>query len=392
LRRLFLIDPVCALPYGHNVNALHYYHTYFAGLGLAPRAFASRLLPETLTEGRIEREFTFLYADAIDVEPVMTEAERQVLRSLVSPHDKIAVAAGEMRAFLEVFDIGADDIVFFPSVDFYSLLGFIIATSGNGARRPTVWARFIGVLEHHADGVADPRQRMLSEVQRFALAQPDTVRLTAETPTLAETMSAQLGVPVGTAPYPLAHEAAPMDPDGPLVVLAAGAARLDKGYLRLRAIHDALARVAPPGSFEFLVQSAPDHVVAETLDHSAALCRLPHLHILPAVLSQEIIEDCYRRSHVAILPYAADVYRERGSAVMQEAVSFGRYVVGQRGTGFARQISDYGVGLLAQSDSDFGVQLGRIAKLPRDALGQIAAEGRARYAAEVARTYTGWLT
>lgn len=391
MQRLFLVDPVCALPYGHNVNALHYYQRYFEALGLETRAFASRLLPEELTRGRIAREFTFLYGDVIDVGSIMTDAERHVQHTLQSPHDRIAVAAGEIRAFLEAYDVGPDDIVFFPSIDFYSLLGFIVATTGATSRRPRLWARFIGVLEHHAEGIAEPRQRMFSELRRFLATRPDGVRLSAETPTLAEDMSASLGAKVGTAPYPLTHELAPMELDGPLVVLAAGAARLDKGYLRLRAIHDELARIIPLGSFEFLVQSPPDAVLAQSAEHTAALYRLPHVNVLPPVLSQDLIEDCYRRAHVAILPYEPATYRERGSAVMQEAISFGRYVVGQRGTGFGRQIAAYGVGLLARTDLDFCVQLGRLARLPREELARLAAEGRSRFAADVANTYKGWL-
>lgn len=391
MRRLFLIDPVCALPYGHNINALHYYHRYFKTSGLEVRAFASRLLPERLTKGSIEREFSFLYDDVINVGDLVSDAERDTMRAIRSPQDKIAIAAGEMRAFLEVFNLGPDDAVFFPSIDFYSLLGFIVATSGETGRRPQLWARFIGVLEHHAEGYAEPRRRMMSELRRYAHAHPDSVRLSAETGALAEIMSAELGVPVETAPYPLSHDPVPMTMDGPLVVLAAGAARFDKGYLRLRAIYNEMARQVPLGDFELVIQSPPDSVLAQSLDHTAELCRLPHVNMLPAVLSQELVEDCYRNAHVVMMPYEPSVYRERGSAVMQEAVSFGRYVVGQRGTGFAQQITTYGVGLLAQTDLDFGVQLGRIAALPRKRLAEIATEGRARYAADTQRVYREWL-
>lgn len=391
MRRLFIVDPVCALSYGHNVNALKYFLSYFESLGLETHAIASRLLPEALTGGRIAREFTFLYGDIIDVAALMDDAEAEIVRPLRTAHDRIAIAAGEMRAFFETSDLGADDTVFFPSVDFYTLMGALVAAGGLGERQPMLRFRFIGVLEHVASGLPDARPQMLAALRRFAHASPDRIRLSAETPTLAETMQDALGgLPVEVTPYPLAHPQAPMDTDGPLVVLAAGAARVDKGYLRLRAIYEEAARIMGLGRFEFLIQSAPDDVLAKSLEHTAALYRLPHVNVLPAVLSQEMIDACYRRAHVVIMPYDAQTYRERGSAVMQEAVSFGRYVLGQRGTGFARQISHYGFGRLAHSDLNFAVQLGRIDALPRGQLAELAATGRARYAADAARAYAGW--
>ncbi len=390
MRRLFIVDPVCALPYGHNVNALHYFHRHFESLGWHTHAIASRLLPEALCAGRIAREFTFLYGEFIDVAGLMDDAEAEFVRALGTAHERIAVAAGEMRAFYEAYDIGADDTVFFPSVDFYTLMGAIIASSGNAERKPMLRLRFIGVLEHVADAMPDARHRMMGQLHRFAHANPDRVRLSAETPTLAEAMAGELALPVEVTPYPLAHPAAPMATDGPLVVLAAGAARIDKGYLRLRAIYDEAARIIERGRVEFLIQSAPDDVLVQSLEHTAALYRLPHVNVLPAVLSQEMMETCYRRAHVVIMPYDAEIYRERGSAVMQEAVSFGRYVVGQRGTGFARQIAHYGVGQVAHSDLNFAVQLARIDALPRDQLAELAAAGRARYAADAVRAYAGW--
>ena len=392
MNRLYILDPVCALSYGHNINALHYFREFFVQQGLDVHTFASRLLPEALTQGNIEREFTFLYGDVINVEPLLTSGERDLLRSIHGHNDKLALATGEMRAFLDAFRLTSDDAVFFPSVDFYGLMGILRALSAvDPARAPKLYLRFIGVMERTAPGFPEPRARLLDELRRYLRGRPDSVRISAETPRLAAILAEELAVPAIATPYPLTGDALPMETEGPLVILAAGAARLDKGYLRLRQIYQHLTEEVGLGKFEFLIQSAPDELVHQTSDYSRELFRLAHVNILPSVLSHEAMVDCYRRCHVVAMPYAADVYAERGSAVMQEAAAAGRYVVGQRGTGFASQIVSFGIGLVANTELDFANQLGRIVSLPRERLAELALEGRDRYAEEARRSYENWL-
>ncbi|MEM0907305.1 MAG: hypothetical protein AAGJ94_08075 [Pseudomonadota bacterium] len=392
MRRLFVLDPVCAQPYGHNINALHYFSEFFEATGYDVQALSSRLLPEELTLGKISREFSFLYDDAINVTSLMSRSERDFMRTAADPGSKLALATGEMHAFLSAFDVTRDDKVFFPSVDFYGLMGFLLANNAREeARRPQLYLRFIGVMERTAPGFPEPRNRLFSELRRALGSDENRINLSAETPELAGIMTQDLGVPVATTPYPLLDEARPMSMDGPLVILAAGASRFDKGYTRLKPIYDHLTQIAELGSFEFIIQSPPEDVLAASLQYSGELFSLPHVHIMPSTLTKDVLDACYERAHVVVMPYDRAVYSDRGSAVMQEAAAYGRFVVGQLGTGFAPQISTYGIGLVANTEIDFATQLGRIIALPREQLANLALEGRANYVADARQAYESWL-
>jgi glycosyltransferase involved in cell wall biosynthesis len=393
-RRMFICDPVCVLPFGHNPPAMRYFRSFFApdfdaisccvGLPFEPAAAAAQ---------GFRRHFRYLYADILPVEPLAdSDGDNEGEAAEPWPNDTASrISHQDYRALMTQEAIGRHDALFLPSADFHSIHGLIAALRERDvARAPTVLLRLIGVMEHASHVVLEPMKQVC---QAIVAARRDGYRilLAAETPIYAHHLAASFDLDIAILPYPLLAEAIPLPPRGPFVVASAGSARYDKGFLDLLPIVRAVRRLDDGLDIAFHIQTLTDRHCVHQQTYINQLYAAPGVVLLPAVLSHEAMHELYANCHAVLMPYEPAVYGMRGSAVLMEAIAYGRHSFARAGLGFSSQIAYYQNGDLCNTVADFAAAIVAAARLPPGMLQRRLTMARTRYQHDTARAYRMWM-
>ena len=382
--RLFLLDPVCVLPFGHNVPSLNYYRTYLAGRFDVVGPFVCRHLPDTVRDAAaFVRHFGFYYHDFIRIDAARDAAAAGALAEQ---------ARRDVAALFAAHDLGAGDRVLVPSADYHLVRALLdVLRRRPAAQRPRVFLRFIGVMEGASRDVADPFDDLLDRM-RCAIADGLPISLAAETPAYADLLSVRIGRPVALVPYPLIGEQLPLPPPRPLRIYSAGSGRFDKGFMDLLAIARSVACSPLAGQVEFAVQLLPDAELRNVQSYASQLYACPGVTLLPAILTGAEIVAQYRQSHAVIMPYDADIYRLRGSAILMEALAYGRHVFTGDGTAFAAQVRYYGNGAVCRTTEEYVAAIAQLAAAPVQELAVRLGQARARFSIDTDAAYRNWIT
>lgn len=385
--RLFLSDPVCVLPYGHNVAAMANFRE-FLGSGFSEvLCIGSRYLPEDIATGNdILREFDFYYNDAI---PIADLAEEDI----VDGHDaKIRAAKSDFLALLERHQVGGDDVLCYPSVDFYSL--HAIADSIEELKKrgsPTLMLRLIGVMETASSGAyakpLDVTLALLGRIQQSGLS----VKFAAETPRYADFLALHIDAPVSVAANIETREQLPLPTDGPFTVVCPGSARFDKGFLDLAEIFAAVREVDREMKIRFRTQNLPDRDIKNYVDYARRLYAIPGVEILPSQISSEEIAAMYANADMVLLPYAKDVYELRGSAVMIEAICSGRLTLALDGPAFVDQLRYFGAGEVSPNLADMPQKIIEMSRQSPQLRFARARQARDRFTRDLSDSYRNWM-
>ncbi len=161
------------------------------------------------------------------------------------------------------------------------------------------------------------------------------------------------------------------DPDRPLTIVFPGQARSEKGYLRLPGIVAALqARGGISRPYRFVLQSnlrkagKKARPRRKDLDRQAAkeaLQRVPGdiVRVVDKPLSNDEYYALIADADVVLLPYDAELYRNRPSMIASEAALFGKPMVVTAGTTLAA-FAGPGLGETASTDAAFAARLATI--------------------------------
>jgi glycosyltransferase involved in cell wall biosynthesis len=387
--RLFICDPVCVQPLGHNVLALSYFSKAFVHLFDKVVPLCCRLLPKKTVEAYgFAPRYGFYYHDYINV----LESDHAVEHSLNGYADPLeAEATKDAIDLLAEYEIDADDTLFFPSLDIYGVIGLLNALSGRPPRlQPRIFLRFIGVMENASHTYRDPEKEL---VRRLVIARTEGCRLalSAETPRLADRLAEMLNVPVAVTPYPAIGEAFPYPKVGPMICFCPGSSRFDKGFLDLKALFYSVRERDPDLTIQFVMQSLPERESGTLQKYISQIYALPGVELLPSMISEEEMLKQYKRASVVLLPYDNTIYKWRGSAALMEAACFGRPVVSLDEMAFCDQIRYYGLGTVCTSISAMADTVLELAKMSRDTLAQRAIQGRRRLTADMDGSYDQWL-
>lgn len=385
--RLILCDPVCVLPYGHNVAAMNNYSDMLGASFNKVIKIACRHLPENVTNcSTFERRFDFYYHDAISL-----ESSKEGSQYLSSHQEKIVAATDDLRSLLTEYKVGGADTLCYPSVDFYSL--YALSECIDELRRvgsPTIMIRFIGVMETAASGAFARPMRVVLALMSRLLESGLPLKVAAETPRYADYFAVQLNTPVAVAPNIETREQLPLPSGSHFTVVCPGSARFDKGFLSLLEIFTAVRKQDPQGKVQFVTQVLPDRDLKAHVDYLRRLHAVPGVTILPAQISSQEIANMYMNSDLVLLPYARDVYEFRGSAVMIEAICSGRQVVALDGPAFVDQLRYFGAGSVV---SDLGALAAKIldhSKQPPQVRFAQARQTRERFMRDLDSNYRHW--
>lgn len=340
-------DPVCAQPFGHNVVGLKYFAQQFERVSERVSAVAARELPHAVAaEFGFHQAFDFYYHRHIRL-PTTTPEDLVPLHAPEGGYADLmeARATRDFSALLSRSRITSDDLVVLPCVDLYGALGLLNAVEHLPvAERPKLLLRFIGVLE---GGSASPNtgfDALLFRIRQL-LGQGARIGLSAETPRYAGYLAARLHHDVHVVPYPVHSEPYPERArQNTFNVVLPGSARLDKGFLLMQGIVADVRRLDPDVAIRFTLQNLPPY---DAINHSRyvnQLGALPGVALLASSLSEREMNQMYADADLVLIPYDAEVYRLRGSAVLMEAISRARPVLALDGPAFCDQIRYYGCG------------------------------------------------
>lgn len=386
--RAFVLDPVCAQPFGHNVVGLKYFSDRVGRFFASTTPVACDLLPADLAEQYgFKRDFGYYYETVMPLGHVRHGKAKRTLPMIER------AATEDAARFLSSHQIGGTDAIVFPCVDFFGLVGMLNALRGvPAAGLPRLYVRFIGVLEGAtttaADGLGIVRQKLQQAVDAGL-----KVRLSAETPKYADHLAVYFGMPVDLVPYPVHAEVSPMpDPRGTFTVLCPGSSRYDKGYLMLREIFAGVRRVDPALHIRFKLQGLPPKQAVEHSKYTNQLTAIPGVQMLPSSISEKEMNSLYDDANLVLLPYDPATYRLRGSAVLMESISRGRPVLALAGSAFCDQVQYYNTGRVVGSAAEFVREIVRFFETSPEDVSEQCAQARYRFLIDSENAFDRWLS
>lgn len=386
--RLILCDPVCVLPYGHNVAAMVNFRDLVGQYFDSVVCIGSQYLPEDIAKARgIEREFDYYYNDAI---PLAKSVDSQ---EFLGRHAaKTSAAKADLLALLKRHKVTKRDALCYPSADFYALHALAHAIDElKEVGSPTIMLRLIGVMETAASGAyAKPMNVVLALINRL-LAAGLPVKLAAETPRYADYLAMHVDCPVTVAANIETRDQLALPDNGLFTVICPGSARYDKGFLNLLEIFSLVRRRDPELRVRFQTQLLPDHHLKHQLDYLQHLHAVPGVKILPSQISAEEISAMYVGADLVLLPYAQDVYEFRGSAVLIEAMCSGRHALALDGPAFVDQMRYFGGGTVCTSVADMADKVIECSRQSPQLRYARARQARERFTKDLAASYHDWV-
>ena len=392
-KRLFICDPVCAQPFGHNVTALRYFRSVFADKYSEIVAVCSKKLPRQLAaENDFVAHYEFYYQRYIPLPDNDDELKSDLAGGSLRFIDKEEdVATADALRFLEDFNIGEHDTLMFPSVDFYGLVGIFNALQMRREQpMPKLLLRFIAVMERATPTYADPISEIIDRIEDAREA-GIPMAISAETPRWADYLATRLDTSVTVTPYPDVATPLEMSEVGPFVFYCPGSARHDKGFMSLRQIFRGVRERDRAMDIRFVTQVLPYRESAHYQTYLSQLYAIPGVELLEPTISIEEMLANYRNCNAILLPYDATIYEHRGSAVLMEAACLGRPVIALDGSAFSEQVRYYGLGTVVPTIDSMIDAACALAECPRRELIGRARQARYRFLADVESGYERWL-
>jgi glycosyltransferase involved in cell wall biosynthesis len=384
--RLFVVDHMCVLPYGHNRESVALFRRELAANFTESHA----LVPLALDAGTANaRGFTrclnfpynafsyrrfgawfdrWIKSDQIRiwVQLVLRRIEKVVLTGLmkVLPFDVVLwLTERNWKKLFRTYDFSGDDLIFFPSADFYGA-GACLHWIAKGKTRnpPRIHLRMVNVMENASLSSSSAREVLITRV-RTAIAQGIDVSMSGETPAYISYLAEKLGRRVEYFPYPLCGNSVPMPRLKPVVAAAIGSGRGDKGYFLWADIAQKTAMLSTePVAFEIQAMPRQDHEFNP--EYEISLANIPNVRVFPATLTDQDMVEFYQRGYVVVLPYDPKVYEYRGSAIMQEAIAYTRPVVCLAGAAYADSVGRYQNGYVCRNIEEMVAAIAECASIP----------------------------
>jgi len=169
MARCFIVDPVCARRFGHNINALGYFKTIASKYWDNVQTFACYHLPTSPGDDNrdIELFFDFYFGKYMDVERRPKWNDNSATGDAQLP--SIDLATYDYSNFLFYYGVTSDDAIILPSADYFSVAAICNALDEIPDRlRPTLLIRFIGVLEYITDTERDGVEKCFDSLRAYA--------------------------------------------------------------------------------------------------------------------------------------------------------------------------------------------------------------------------------
>lgn len=395
-----MCDPVCVLPYGHNVVGLKYFSDAIMPFFGNVIPIASRLLPDRISlDYGFEREFDFYYHKHIKIDK--SDDSTRALRQGFGQDSILELATRDVGDIFTKYGISSNDSIVFPCLDYYGAMGLLANMRKLKAENaPTAYFRFIGVMENATSFGGNGLTTLSKEIE-VALNDGYKIRLCAETPAYADHLADRLGITVSVVPYPVHAEFEQSDTyssadekadhNRVFKIACPGSARFDKGYLNLLEIFSNVRRRDPRQTIKFVTQTLPVSDALSYANYTNQLYAIPGVKLLSSSVSEHEMNTLYKQSDLVILPYDPITYEYRGSAVFMECISRGIPVVALAGSAFCKQIDYYGAGTVVSSIGEFVEQIFRYRDMSKKSVSTRMLQARHRYAVDSDSAIAHWI-
>lgn len=171
----------------------------------------------------------------------------------------------------------------------------------------------------------------------------------------ASSLAQLLGRTVSSFPFPAYVEPSPrISTISDYRVCFVGGGRRDKGYDLIPDIIRSFEDKASPKPLTFTVQAPRPE---DRLDHAQAeLVRMDNVEVLRNQLDEPEYQECLNNCSIMVFPYNHDVYRSRGSGIVNEAVARGIPVICTADTSLVEMIES-GNGIAANGVHEFAAAI-----------------------------------
>lgn len=394
MQRLFICDPICAQSFGHNLSALHYFQGFLAGefYETEIRCLVSKYLPENIEDTKglnLDRVFHHYYQSTIALENYDSSQEELSFKETASSYNYLEnLAYDDILKLHGKYQFKASDRLFFPSVDFYSAQALLRFVEVLGPQKsPELYLRFIGVMENNSKYYTEPRSEIFHLLKRLR-KKSYRIKVSAETPKYSDFIAERVDGDVSCLTYPAVGESYPLQENsGSFKILCPGAQRRDKGFERIFNIAKTYLLENPDTQVEFFLQEARGK---QYLNYNSQLYALPGMNLLASSITMEQMQSLYQQSHLILLPYDPAIYYLRGSAVLMEAISYGRLVLTSAHTAFSDQVRYYNNGAICKSDEDFARAIREFYDSNKKKMQRRAQQSKFRYETDCTHSYRSW--
>lgn len=358
--KIYICDPVCIQGFGHNLAAVNRYSRYFDSLGIASKAFVSRLLEgekASILPECIAFSYAHYYGRTVPASNSRGDAlSARILDASSSVVDEViqGVAYDELRRIIEDVSDPESTGIYFPSIDYYSFSALVNLLEKNPFRvYPSFFIRWIGVMENccYAQNGDDALELLYKRLARLVSGRSTIhIRHSAESAPYAAKLSHLLDSEVITTPTLVLEEIVPLSHHASFVICFPGSARIDKGYDRIAAVLQALESRHPELDYLVYLQMLPRHELTHHYNVARELMKNPRIRCYPSHVSQHELTQYISASSLIVTPYCNRIYKMRSSAIMAEGACFGRQIVASAGCGFSEELSSLGLGICRDSD------------------------------------------
>lgn len=386
--KMFICDPVCVFPYGHNVSAMdnfrklmHQYYDEIVCVG-------NKYLPGDVSKNlNINRFFNYYYNNSM---PLSDECNKI---HLPEDHEsKVEAAKIDLQELLINYSVDGGDVLCYPSIDFYSIIALIesielIINIGN----PKILIRFIGVMETASSiNYSKPMLVMIAMINKL-FDSGLRLKLAAETPRYAEKLAVSFERVVSVLANIEHRDFVDLPRVGEFNVICPGSARYDKGFLLLHELFSKVRENDVNYRIKFHTQVLPDRDLKDQLNYLVKLYSIPGVNLLPSHLPADELISLYQNSDLVLLPYARDVYEYRGSAVLIEAICTGRHCISLDGPAFVEQMNFFSAGTVCHSVEEMAEKILDFSRQSAAMRSVRAIQARTRFVRDLETSYKDWI-
>lgn len=358
--RVFITDFMCAFGFGHNPKSVALFKKAFNSLGfevisLVPNNFYIR-------EYEFNNDLYYPYSNLTAPDNPNIFQYKQINRRLTQISRYLNIQPKIWLAYLSwvrVFkkhQIGADDLIFFPSTDYVGAISLLNLLNKKNRNLPKVHFRLINVLENYKLLNKFPRSDLIKSIKN--LLNKIDISVSSETINYSNYISKISNMKVLYFPYPF-FDCFTKTP-ARFIVSSPGAGRADKGFFETHEIAKHLYIADSNAQITIQVQDIPKSDGSYNADYSEKLRAMPNIELLPSRLSDSEIDSVMKSASAYFLPYDASTYSLRGSAIFQEAIMYNRPVITKPGLGFSDLVMRYRAGVVVESPKQFADSIIRI--------------------------------
>jgi glycosyltransferase involved in cell wall biosynthesis len=261
--------------------------------------------------------------------------------------------ASSITAFKKLFEeykIGVNDVLFFPGVCYYEIIS-INNLLKEGYKMPKIIFRFLDIFEFKSvKQTSKVREVVINSLLELKSRLKGNLKMVTETSKYLDFLKGLSLNIDDTLLYPLYNKYQKNVEKKEFNILFPGWQRRTKGFYRILSIMEIFISKYPEAKFVFSFQTPKKRGFFRS-KYIERLANVKSARVIPEVLTNSELKLSFINASVVVMPYSAEYYSLRGSAVFMDAINFGVPVVTSKNLGFSSEVEQFSAGILCD-DAD----------------------------------------